>query len=142
MIYPFIAVVFDAVALIVEKKFLNTFKNFSYSAFVFWVFASIAVLGLLTSPWLVTISPSAVTPRLLLMMLALVVLVANYNLLYFFGLKHQAVSEVEPFFLFNPLVAVLIAGAFYADERFWQIYVATVIAGVFLGWSHLRGRQL
>ncbi|OGB74207.1 hypothetical protein A2V68_00325 [candidate division Kazan bacterium RBG_13_50_9] len=142
MIYPFIAVVFDAVALIVEKKFLNTFKNFSYSAFVFWVFASIAVLGLLTSPWLVTISPSAVTPRLLLMMLVLVVLVANYNLLYFFGLKHQAVSEVEPFFLFNPLVAVLIAGAFYADERFWQIYVATVIAGVFLGWSHLRGRQL
>lgn len=142
MIYPFIAVVFDAVALIVEKHFFNVFKKFSYRSFVFWIFAGVVVLGLLASPWLVEISKLAVTPYFLWLLLALTVLVANYNLLYFFGLKHKRVSEVEPFFLFNPLVTVLIAGIFYADERSWQIYVAVMIAGAVLAWSHISKQQL
>lgn len=142
MIYPFIAVVIDAFLLILTKKVFNTFKNLNQSTFALWIFLWITILGLLSSPWLVQINSLALTPHFLWLLLALAFLAANYNLLYYFGLKYKNVSEVEPFFLFNPLIAILIAGMFYTDERAWQIYVAAIIAGACLAWSHIKKRHL
>lgn len=142
MIYPFIAVIIDAFLLISTKKVFNLFKNLNQSTFALWLFFWITVLGLLVSPWLVQINKLALSSHFLWLLLALAFLAANHNLLYYFGLKYKNVSEIEPFFLFNPLVIIIVAGVFYADERSWQIYVAAIIAGAFLAWSHVEKRHL
>lgn len=142
MIYPFIAVVFDALTLITTKKVFNLFKTLNHRTFAWWIFVWIIIVGLLVSPWLVQINSLALSPHFLWLLLALAFLAANYNLLYYFGLRYEKIAEIEPFFLFNPLVTILIAGLFYTDERFWQIYVAATIAGILLAWSHIKEHHL
>lgn len=142
MIYALWAAVLDAVDLITTKKVFNVFKNFNNKAFSLWLFIWIIIVGLVVSPWFVQIDSAATTPYYLGLLLLMSFLAANYNLLYYYGLEYEKISEVEPFLLFNPLITILIASMFYADERMWQIYVAAFIASAFLAWSHMRKHQL
>lgn len=142
MIFAFIAAILNAIDLIVTKKVFNVFRNLSYTTFVVWLFIWIIILGLTTFPWLIQINATALTPYYLLLLVALAFIAANYNLLYYFGLRYEKVSEIEPFLLFEPLITIVIASMFYADERIWQVYVAGFIAGGFLAWSHIKKRHL
>lgn len=142
MIYPFIAAVIGAVSLVFEKKVFNKFKQLDQIAFAWWLFFCIVIVGLAVSPWLVTINPLAITPYFLWLLLALAFLAANYNMLFYFGLRYKNVTEIEPFLLFNPLIAILIAGLFYHDERSWQVYLAAIIAGALLAWSHIKRKHI
>lgn len=142
MIYPFIATVTDAIDVIVTKKVFTTFKQLTPRALAWWIFVWITILGLLLSPWLVHIQPAALSWQYLGLVLLMAILAANYNFLYYYGLRYKHISEIEPFFLFNPLIAILIAGIFYPSERFWQIYLAIIIASIFLLWSHLKKRHV
>ena len=137
MLYPFLAVIFDVFTLIATKRIFVKFKNLDYKSFAWWLFFWITGVGLLAAPWLVTIRPEATQSHYLWLLLALAFLAANYNLLFYFGLKYEKVSEIEPFLLFNPVVAILIASLFFPSERSWHVYLATVIASLALAWSHL-----
>jgi len=142
MLYPLLASVADALTLIATKKFFNIFKKLSYQAFALWGFIWIVVIGLLVSPWLAHIHPDALRSPYIWLVIVMAGLAANYNVLYYFGLKYEHLSEVEPFLLFNPLVTIIIAGLFYSDERSWHVYVAAALAGLLLGWSHWRKGQI
>lgn len=142
MIYPFIATVTDAIDVIITKKVFTTFKQLTPRTLAWWIFVWITILGLLLSPWLVHIQPAALSWQYLGLVLLMAILAANYNFLYYYGLRYEHISEIEPFFLFNPLIAILIAGIFYPSERFWQIYLAIMIASIFLFWSHLKKRHV
>ena len=143
MIAALIASIFSAFDLIITKKVFNIFKNLSFKTFSLWIFIFIIVVGLIVSPWFVQIDvPIAVTPHFLWLLLIMAFLSANYNLLYYFGLRYEKLSDIEPFLLFDPIVTILIASLFYADERFWQLYVAAFIAGGFLAWSHIEKRHI
>lgn len=142
MIYPFIATVTDAIDVIITKKVFTTFKQLTPRTLAWWIFVWITILGLLLSPWLVHIQPAALSWQYLGLVLMMAILAANYNFLYYYGLRYEHISEIEPFFLFNPLITILIAGIFYPSERFWQIYLAIIIASIFLLWSHLKKRHI
>ena len=142
MLYPFLAVIFDVFTLITTKQIFVKFKNLDYKSFAWWLFFWITGVGLLASPWLVTIQPEATHPYYLWLLLALAFLAANYNLLFYFGLKYEKVSEIEPFLLFNPVVAIVIASLFFANERSWHVYLAAAIASIALAWSHLDHRHI
>ncbi len=142
MIFAFIAAILNAVDLVITKKVFNVFRNLTYTTFVVWLFIWITILGLATYPWLIQVNTIALTPYYLLLLAALAFIAANYNLLYYFGLRYEKVSEIEPFLLFEPLITIVIASVFYADERIWQIYVAGFIAGGLLAWSHIKKRRL
>lgn len=142
MIYPFIATVTDAIDVIITKKVFTTFKQLTPRTLAWWIFVWITILGLLLSPWLVHIQPAALSWQYLGLVLLMAILAANYNFLYYYGLRYEHISEIEPFFLFNPLITILIAGIFYPSERFWQIYLAIMIASIFLLWSHLKKRHI
>ena len=143
MIGAFIASIFGAIDLIVTKKIFNVFKNLYFKTFSFWIFIFIIAIGLIVSPWFVQIDvPIATTPYFLWLLLIMAFLAANYNLLYYFGLRYEKLSEVEPFLIFDPIVTILIASLFYPDERFWQLYVAAFITGGFLAWSHIKKRRI
>ncbi|MFA5967427.1 MAG: EamA family transporter [Patescibacteria group bacterium] len=142
MLYPFLAVIFDVLTLISTKRIFVKFKNLDYKSFAWWLFFWIAGVGLLVSPWFVTIQSTATQPHYLWLLLALVFLAANYNLLFYFGLKYEKVSEIEPFLLFNPLIAIVIASLFFPGERSWHVYLAAAVAGLALAWSHLDRQHL
>ncbi len=142
MIYAILASIINAVDLIITKQVFNVFKNLRYTTFVIWLFVWIIIVGSLTAPWLIQIDSAASSLYYLVLLLILAVIAANHNLLYYFGLRYEKVSEIEPFLLFEPLVTILIASAFYANERIWQIYIAGFIAGAFLAWSHVKKHHL
>lgn len=142
MLYPFLAVVFDALTLIITKRVFVKFRALDYKSFAWWLFVWIIVIGLLLSPWLAVMRPEAAQPYYLWLLLALAFLAANYNLLYYFGLEHEKVSKIEPFLLFNPLVAIVVASLFYADERSWHVYLAAAVASLALMWSHVDHQHL
>jgi len=142
MIYPFIAAVVDAVDVVTTKRVFNVFKQLTPRALAWWGFIWITILGLTLSPWLVHIERQALSSHYLVLIVLMTILAANYNFLYYYGLKSEHLAEIEPFFLFNPLVTILIASLFYPSERFWQLYVAIVIAGILLAWSHIKKHHL
>ncbi|HAR55140.1 TPA: hypothetical protein DCR79_02540 [Patescibacteria group bacterium] len=141
MWYPFLVVAFDAITLIATKRLFVKFKQLTYHSFAWWLFIWIIVIALLLSPWFFQVDAIALSHQYLWWLLALAFLAGNYNLLYYYGLEYEKIAEAEPFLLFNPLLAAVIASLFYIDERSWQLYVAVIIAGAVLAWSHLRHRQ-
>ncbi len=142
MLYAFLAVVFDAFTLVVTKRVFVKFRALDYKSFAWWLFLWVVAVGLCVSPWLVVIKPEATQPYYLWLLLALAFLAANYNLLYYFGLEYEKISEIEPFLLFNPIVAIVIASLFYASERSWHVYLAAAIASFALAWSHVDHQRL
>ncbi|MBN2585321.1 DMT family transporter [Patescibacteria group bacterium] len=142
MIYPLIAAVIDSVALVLTKRSLNIFKQLTNQAFAFWIFLFIVLVGLITLPWSGHIDPTALSFRYIILILVVVVLAANYNLLYYYSLKHKRVSQLEPLLLFTPLLTIFIAGLAYPDERAWQIYLAGSLAIGLLIWSRWHAGKL
>jgi len=142
ILYSFLAVVFNALTLIFTKRVFMKFKNFNHQSFAWWLFIWIILLSLILAPWLVSIKPIALSSYYIWLLLALAFLSANHNLLYYYGLRYEKLTEAEPFLLFNPVVAIVIASAFYADERSWHVYVAAVLASLILGWAHSYHRHL
>ncbi|OGB74788.1 hypothetical protein A2810_00545 [candidate division Kazan bacterium RIFCSPHIGHO2_01_FULL_49_10] len=135
MIYPLLAAAIDAVALVITKRSLGVFKQLTNQAFSFWLFIFIVAVGLITLPWTGHIDPQAFSLNYIFLILIMVILAANYNLLYYYSLKHERVSQLEPLLLFNPLLTIVIAGLVYPDERAWQIYLSTILAATLLVWS-------
>jgi drug/metabolite transporter (DMT)-like permease len=135
MIYPLLAAIIDSVTLVFTKKFLNIFKQLSNRTFSFWAFVFIVAVGLTTLPWTGHIDPAARSPYYIVLTLIMVVLAANYNLLYHYGLRRERLSQLEPLLLFTPLLTILIVGLIYPAERSWHIYIAAGLAGLLLLWS-------
>lgn len=142
MIYPFIAAIIDAVDIITTKRVFNVFKTLSPRMLAWWVFVWIAILGLIISPWLVHIEDAAISPYYLMLIVIMTFLAANYNFLYYYGLRNDHLANIEPFFLFNPLITILIASLFYQSERSWQLYLAVIIAAGLLAWTHIKKHHL
>lgn len=138
MIYPFLAVVFDVITLIATKRLFRRFGALTYRSFAVWLFIWIIAIGLVLAPWFASVHPTALEPRYLWMLLAIALLAANHNLLYYFSLEREKITAIEPFLLVSPIITILIANLFYASERSWHVYVAAGIAGAVLSWLYLR----
>lgn len=140
--YPIAAAITGAFTMIMEKKVFLRFKEINPRSYAFWLFAWVAIIGALVSPWFVQIHFEVFDSLHIWALVGLAFLAANYNLLYYYGLRYEKVSEIEPFLLFNPILVIVIAGLFYPDERSIFVYIATFIAVLVLGWSHLEKKHL
>ncbi len=135
---PLIAVFSDSVLITVTKKFFRRYGKLTSREFNWLQFAGIVFVLLLVVPFFGKMPQIPQALDVWYLLLILVVLAISANLLYFWGLEHEKISEIEPFLLFSPLGAILIAGLFYADERKWAVWVAVVVASIMLGWTHFR----
>jgi len=142
MFYPFLVVVFDVITLITTKILFTRFKRLTYRSFAWWLFIWIIIVALIFSPWFFHVDIRALQHQYVWWLVALAALAANYNLLYYYSLEYEKISEAEPFLLLNPLVAIVVASLFYPAERSWHIYVAAVLAGAVLCWSHMRRHRM
>lgn len=135
---PLIAVFANAIFLTITKKFFRQYGRLTSKEFNWLQFAGIVFVLLMVVPFFGVWPEMALALNLWWLILIMVTLATIGNLLYFWGIEHEKISDVEPFLLFNPLGAILIAGVFYADERSWPIYVAVVLASLTLYWTYQK----
>ncbi|RLC37692.1 hypothetical protein DRH29_01220 [candidate division Kazan bacterium] len=141
ILLPFIAVVANAVYLTISKAFFKRYTRLTSREFNWLQFAGILFVLFLLVPffgeWPISLSSTAIWSLFGVGALAIL-----GNILYFWGIDHEKISDIEPFLLFTPLITILIASFFYSDERSWVIYLAAFLASVVLGWSHIKKHHL
>ena len=135
---PLIAVFADSAFITITKKFFRRYGKLTSREFNWLQFAGIVFVLLLVIPFFGRIPDISQVAGTWWLLLALAILAIIANLLYFWGLEHEKISEIEPFLLFNPLGAILVVGLFYPDERNWVIWVTVILASMVLGWSHFK----
>lgn len=135
---PLIAVFADSAFITITKKFFRRYGKLTSKEFNWLQFAGIIFVLLLVIPFYGRVPGLVQVTETWHLLLILMTLAVGANLLYFWGLEHEKISEIEPFLLFNPLGAILIAGVFYTDERNWAVWVAVVLASMVLGWTHIK----
>jgi len=139
---PIIAVIASAIFVVISKTFFRRYGRLTSREFVWLQFVGIVGVLWLAAPFFTQLPTRELLVSSSVMMLGIVALAVVGNLLYYWGLEHEKISEIEPFLLFTPLVTILIASAFYANERIWPVYVTAVIASIVLGWAHLKRKHL
>ena len=141
-ILPLIGVAADAIYLTITKVFLRRFGRFTSREFSWFLFAATVVVLAIVVP-LIGRYPTAAQFQISLgWLVTTAVLACAHNLLFFWGMEHEAISEVEPFLLFSPLGGIVITGMFYSSERSTTVYVAIAIASLVLLWSHYKRHRI
>ena len=144
----------EAAGTIFERKVLRT-KKIKYQTYN--VFSFLAIVILIIPVILITdyfqgtlgknfmnISSQAFQLNNILIMLTIIVVAIFANLLIFYAMKWEKITELEPIRLMQPLFAILLALMFYASERQTKtsILIAGIIASIALIFSHLKKHHL
>lgn len=135
---PVITACANAIYMVVAKKFFRTYGRLSSSEYNWVIFAWLIIVMLFIFPLLGRWPDWSQIQIVFWPLVGLVVTATAANLLFAWTMEHEHLSEVQPFLLFGPLITILIASIFYADQRVWQVYVAAAIASLVLIWSHLK----
>lgn len=139
---PLIGVVADAIYLTITKAFLRRFGRFTSREFNWFMFVTVILILAVLMPFIGELPAWPEIKQTAPWLLGVVVLACLHNTLFYWGLEHEKISEIEPFLLFNPLAGILMAGIFYPGERFVQVYIAIAVASLVLLWSHFRRHRI
>jgi drug/metabolite transporter (DMT)-like permease len=78
-----------------------------------------------------------------ILILALIIIFAILaNICYFYAMKWEKLSNLEPVHLLEPLLVVLFASLFFTSERNTEIIIPAIIAGLALLFSHIKKHHL
>ncbi|MBS3089125.1 DMT family transporter [Candidatus Pacearchaeota archaeon] len=134
---PIIGAVLEASGMMFEKKMLKR-KNLDYKNYTVFEFLSIVAV-MVTFVWFFwRIDSAAYLAKNLLIFGAVVLSSVLANLLVFYSLKREKISEFEPVWLMQPLFTIILAFIFYSSERNWTIVILALIASVSLIASHVK----
>lgn len=139
---PFLVAIADALNLIFSKFFLRRFGRLSYKEFNWIAFLGITTVLVVLAIMFDLFPSRSQLQSHLLPIIGLGSLGALGNILFFKGLERERVGNIEPFVIFNPLAATLIASIFFPEERNIFIYGAIILAGAILGWANFKGTKL
>jgi drug/metabolite transporter (DMT)-like permease len=138
---PFAAsgAVSEATATVIEKNILRK-RKVEYKSYTVWGFLVISLLMALIVWKFWKISPEAFQLKNVLIMLSIIVFASLANLLTFYAMKWEKITEMEPLRLFQPLFVVILAFILYSSERSnpLPIIIASLIACLALVFSHIR----
>lgn len=134
-ILPLISVAADAVYLTITKVFLRRYGRYTGREFAWFLFAAIVVVLAISAPFTGDFPSWEVVKQTLPWLVAVIVLACIHNLLFYWGIEHEKIADAEPLLLLSPLAGITMASLFYPSERFWQVYVAVVVATLVLFWS-------
>ncbi|MEK6926815.1 MAG: DMT family transporter [Nanoarchaeota archaeon] len=141
MILPFVGAFLEATGVIIEKRMLKlrglNFKNYTVFSFLAIVLVSIPFLFF---TW--RLDSGAFEEGHLLILGAVILCSILANLLVYYALKREDVTQLEPIWLMQPLFTVLFAVLFYPAERNGFLFFLAMIAGFVLIISHLKRSHL
>jgi len=148
MIYiPILGAFLEATGMILEKKTLRK-KNINYKNYTIYSFFAIviAMIPFLFFFWRLDVEAFQLKNVLIFFAIAIIALMAN--LLIFYSLKRETLSEFEPIVLMQPLFTILIAFILsffisaYSNENNPLILVLALIACITLIASHIKKHHL
>ena len=139
---PLLAAITDAGSLILSKLFLRRFGRLTFKEFN-WL----AFLGIVTVLVVISILFDQFPTRQMIFsnwpqLLGLAGLGTFANVLFFRGLEGESVSNVEPFIIFKPLAAILIASLAFPSERSLVIYLTIIASALILAWAHFSNKKI
>lgn len=144
---PILGAFLEATGMIIEKKTLRK-KNINYKNYSIYSFLSIVIIMIPFLFFFWRIDPEAFQLKNLLIFFAISVIALAANLLIFYSLKRETLSEFEPIILMQPLFTILIAFflsffiSAYSNENNPLILVLALIACITLISAHIKKHHL
>ena len=124
-----------------EKIVLKN-KNVKITSYFVGVFLSAIIVMLPFLFFFGKIDSQAFSFKNLIILFFVVLLSIVANLFYFYALKWEKVTVIEPVLLLEPLFIVLLAFIFFKSERNFMILIPSLIATLTLIFSHLKKYHL
>jgi drug/metabolite transporter (DMT)-like permease len=134
---PIIGALLEATGMILEKKTLKG-KKMNYKNYTVFEFLAIVVMSLPFLYFFWRADAGAFEFWNLFRLFFVVVFSVAANLLIFYSLKRENISEFEPLWLTQPLFTVLLAFIIYPGERNITIVALALIASLALVFSHIK----
>lgn len=144
---PILGAFLEATGMIIEKKTLKK-KNIDYKNYSIYSFFTIVVVMIPFLFFFWRIDPAAFELKNLLIFLFISIVALIANLLIFYSLKRESLSEFEPIVLMQPLFTILLAFILsffisaYSNENNPLILVLALIASIALISSHIKKHHL
>jgi drug/metabolite transporter (DMT)-like permease len=123
-------------------KYIISRQNIRYKLYLV---ASFLILSAITLPLFIffgEIKPEAIKPLWIVLLLIAIGLGSVINLLYYFVLQHEKITEIEPIVLLAPLFTILLASIVFVEERNPLIILLAVIASITLVWAHVKKEHI
>lgn len=138
---PVIGAFMEAIGTIFEKKTLKkrslNYKNYTVFSFLAIVLVFLPFLGFI---W--QIKPEAYQLKNILIFAFVIIVALIANLLIFYSLKRENITEFEPAWVLQPLFTVVLALIFYQTERNLVIVGLALVASLTLVAAHIRKHHL
>ena len=145
---PIIGALLEGAGMVIEKKILKkpkiNYKNYTVYGFLALV---LVMLPLIFFFW--KIDPQAYKPINILIFLSIILFSTLANLLIFYSLKRETLTNIEPIRLMQPLFTIVLAFAFsfmfdriYSNEQNFTVVVLALIASIALIASHVKKHHI
>ena len=148
MIYiPLIGAFLEGVGIVLTKKVLRKHK-INYKNYTVYGFLALVLIMLPLTFFFWDIKPQAYELNNMLIFLSVILFSVLANLLVFYSLKREDVTEIEPIRLMQPLFTILLAFIFsfffvaYSEEKNYSILILALIASVSLIATHIKKHHL
>jgi drug/metabolite transporter (DMT)-like permease len=138
---PVLGSVLEAAGMIFEKKILKV-KGMNFKNYTVFEFLSIVLTMLPVLYYTWRISQEAFETFNLLWLGTVILISILANLLIFYSLKRENITEFEPIWLMQPLFTVLLAIFMFPTERNWIIVGLALIASLTLIFAHVKKHHL
>jgi drug/metabolite transporter (DMT)-like permease len=138
---PIIGALLEATGMTFEKKLLKK-KSLNYKNYAVYEFLGI-IIAMLTFIFFVwRIDSAAFSTKNILILIGIIISSVFANLLIFYSLKREDITEFEPVWLMQPIFTIILAFLIYSSERKWTIFILALIASFSLVASHIRKHHL
>lgn len=138
---PIIGSLLEATGMIIEKKLLKQ-RNINFRNYTTYGFFAIMIVSLPFLYFFWNISPSAFEMNNLMIFFFVVLVSTLANLLIFYSLKREKISEFEHVWVMQPLFTVLLAFLLFPVERNFIIMIFAFVASLTLVLSHVKKHHL
>jgi len=135
--FPLIAALTQAGGIIIDKITL-TRNRVELRVFIPIVFICLFFLTAVLFPWLGWISTDFTALKYQLLFWAMIVVAIAWNFFYYKGAQAEKVHDFELIIMGQPLVTILLASIFLANEQNWHIVIAAIVASVALIISRIQ----
>lgn len=144
---PIIGAFLEAIGMIAEKKTLKK-KNINYKNYCVYSFFAIVIVLIPFLFFFWKLTPEAFQLKNIIIFFAIAIIALVANLLIFYSLKRETLTEFEPIGLMQPLFVILLAFilsffiSVYSNENNPVILILALIASITLIAAHIKKHHL
>ena len=144
---PVIGSLLEATGMIIEKKTIKK-KNMNYKNYTIYSFLAIVIVMIPFLFFFWKLTSEALQLKNILIFFAITIFALIANLLIFYSLKRETLSEFEPISLMQPLFTILLAFilsffiSIYSNENNPAILILALIASIALIAAHIKKHHL